>query len=81
MGDMFVNESENVLTILRGMEATNIINVINENGNFFGDTITSKYNVKPAFNIKGDLKITGGNGTMESPYELGVKNETEGKEE
>ena len=81
MGDMFINESKDVLTILRGMEATNIINVVHDNGNFFADTISSKYNVKPAFNLKYDLKITGGNGTIESPYELGVNDETKGKEE
>ena len=81
MGDMYVNESENVLTILKGMEATNIINVINENGNFFGDTISAKYNVKPAFSLKYDLTIVSGEGTMDSPYELGVNNEEKGKEE
>ena len=75
MGDMFVNEGKNEFTILRGMEATNMINVLNENGNFFADTISSKYNVRPAFYLKYDLKIKSGSGTLEDPYKLGDNNE------
>ena len=74
IGDMFVNETTNTFTLLRGMEAPNIINVINENGNIFADTISAKYNVRPAFYIKSDLEIINGKGTEEIPYELGVKN-------
>ena len=73
IGDMYVNELTNVFTILRGMEATNIINVINEDGNLFADTISSKYSVRPAFYIKSDLEIKGGKGTIDSPFEIGVK--------
>ena len=78
IGDMFVNETVNTFTLLRGMEAPNIINVINENGNIFADTISAKYSVRPAFYLKDDLEIVSGEGTIDSPYELGVKNE--GKE-
>ena len=63
------------------MEATNIINVINESGNLFADNITSKYNVRPAFYLKSDLKIVKGDGSKSSPYELGVNDEKETKEE
>ena len=78
IGDMFVNETTNTFTLLRGMEAPNIINVINENGNIFADTISAKYNVRPAFYVKAELEIKSGRGTKDNPYELGVK-EDEGK--
>jgi len=75
MGEMFVNEGSNVLTTLRGIEEDNLINVVNENGIFYADKIDSEYNVKPAFCLRYDLTIKKGNGTIQSPYELGVKNE------
>ncbi len=81
IGDMFVNETTNTLTLLRGMEASNIINVINEHGNLYADTISSKYNVRPAFYLKYDLEIKSGKGTLENPYELGVNNEQTGTNE
>ena len=37
--------------------------------------ITSKYNVRPALYLNNELKITGGNGTFDAPYELGVSDE------
>lgn len=77
IGDMYVNEVSNVFTTLRGMEASNIINVINESGNLYADQISSKYNVRAAFYLKSDLKIKSGSGTMDSPYELGVNDEKE----
>lgn len=80
LGDMYVSDVKNVFTILRGIEENKIVYVINEDGNFYGDFISSKYGVRPAFYIKGDTLIESGKGTIEEPYELGVKNESEGKE-
>ena len=78
---MYLNECSNVLTILRGFEEINLINVINEDGNIFADSIDSKYNIKPTFYLKGNLNIIKGDGSLEGPYELGVNNESqEGKE-
>ena len=54
---------------------------INENGNFFADTISAKYNVRPSFYVKYDLEITGGNGSEKEPYVFGGSNEKETKEE
>ena len=75
LGDMFVGDINNVLTLSRGIESDQIINVINKEGNFYGDFITSKYNVRPALYLNNELKITGGNGTFDAPYELGVNDE------
>ena len=57
LGDMFVGDVNNVLTLSRGIESDQIINVINK-----------------------ELKITGGSGTLDAPYELGVSDEEKGKE-
>ena len=89
LGDFYVHDEKNIFTLLRGMEANNIINVINKDGIVFGDRVSSKYNVRPAFYIKSDLIITKGKGTDDEPYELGVnngqkenkENESKGKEE
>ncbi len=79
LGDMFVNNVKNVFTLLRGIEDNKIIYVINEDGNFYGDFISSKYEIRPAFYIKKDTIILGGEGTVDEPYELGVNDEkTEG---
>ena len=75
LGDMFVGDINNVLTLSRGIESDQIINVINKEGNFYGDFITSKYNARPALYLNNELKITGGNGTFDAPYELGVSDE------
>ena len=79
MGDMFINENVNVLTMLRGIEANNIVYSINEDGSYFGDTLSAKYNVCPALYLKSDIEITGGKGIFDSPFELGVNNEKEGE--
>ena len=75
LGDMFVSDVNNVLTLSRGIESDQIINVINKDGNFYGDFITSKYNVRPVLYLNKELKITGGEGTKDAPYELGVSDE------
>ena len=75
LGDMFVGDINNVLTLSRGIESDQIINVINKEGNFYGDFITSKYNLRPALYLNNEFKITGGNGTFDAPYELGVSDE------
>lgn len=75
LGDMFVGDINNVLTLSRGIESDQIINVINKEGNFYGDFITSKYNLRPALYLNNELKITGGNCTFDAPYELGVSDE------
>lgn len=80
LGDMFVGDVNNVLTLSRGIESDQIINVINKEGNFYGDFITSKYNVRPALYLNKELKITGGSGTFDAPYELGVSDEEKGQE-
>lgn len=81
LGDMFINDTKNVLTMNRGIESSMIINVINKDGNVFGDLIASKYEVRPTMYLKGDINIVSGDGSIDSPYELGVNNEEKAKEE
>lgn len=81
LGDMFISDTKNVLTMNRGIESSMIINVINKDGNVFGDLIASKYEVRPTMYLKGDIDIVSGDGSIDSPYELGVNNEEKAKEE
>ena len=81
LGDMFISDTKNVLTMNRGIESSMIINVINKDGNVFGDLIASKYEVRPTMYLKGDIDIVSGDGSIDSPYELGVDNEEKAKEE
>lgn len=81
LGDMFISDTKNVLTMNRGIESSMIINVINKDGNVFGDLIASKYGVRPTMYLKGDIDIVSGDGSIDSPYELGVDNEEKAKEE
>lgn len=81
LGDMFISDTKNVLTMNRGIESNMIINVINKDGNVFGDLIASKYEVRPTMYLKGDINIVSGDGSIDSPYELGVNNEEKAKEE
>lgn len=81
LGDMFISDTKNVLTMNRGIESSMIINVINKDGNVFGDLIASKYEVRPTMYLKGDINIVSGDGSIDSPYELGVNNEEKAKEE
>lgn len=80
LGDMFISDTKNVLTMNRGIESNMIINVINKDGNIFGDLIASKYEVRPTMYLKGDIDIVSGDGSISSPYELGVNNEEKAKE-
>lgn len=75
--DMFITDYNDILTLSRGIESNQIINIINKDGNLYGDLITNKHRVRPVFYLNKELKITGGDGTVDSPYELGVNDEKE----
>ena len=79
LGDFYVNDYINTFTLSRGIEGNNIIEVINNDGNIYGDLITSKYNVSPSFYLNGNIEIIGGIGSELGPYELGDVNEEEAK--
>ncbi len=78
VGDFFIEGVNNVFTLLRGIEAENIIDVLNKDGNLYGDVISSKYNVRPALYLNAEAVILSGDGSEDSPYEIGVN---DGKEE
>ena len=72
LGDFFIQDIYNVFTISRGIESSKVIMVITDTGNIYSDSASSEYAVRVAFNLDNTTKITGGSGTKESPYELGV---------
>lgn len=77
LGDMFVHEYNNVFTLSRGLESSQFVNVINEEGNFYSDYNYNKYNVRPAMYLDGNLSIVSGIGSEHGPYQLGEVNEQE----
>ena len=76
LADFYVGDLNNIFTLSRGIEGSNIINVINKDGNIFADTTSSKYNVRVSFYLDSNINIESGSGNTTSPYVLGVKNET-----
>jgi len=77
LGDMYVQDINNVLTISRGIESSDVIIVITKEGNIYSDSISNEYNVRSSFYLKSDIEIKNGTGTLEDPYVLGVNNENE----
>lgn len=70
LGDFYVQEIPNILTITPGIESSTIIIVINDKSIAFGDFVATKYNVRPVIKVKNDSIITSGNGVIESPYTI-----------
>ena len=84
LGDLFIHEVTNVFTMTRGIESDIVIEVINEDGNLYGDLVNKSYGMRPAFYLSGNLLLDSGEGTIEKPYVLGGEKdveETEGTEE
>lgn len=71
ISDKFIGDVKNVFTLTRGIESDLVINVIKDNATVFADNITSKYNIRIAFNLKNNLNIKKGTGTLNNPYVLG----------
>lgn len=78
LGDMFVHEYNNIFTLSRGLESSEFVNVINEDGNFYSDYNYKEYNVRPAMYLDGNLSIISGIGSKHGPYQLGEVDEQEG---
>lgn len=75
LGDMYVQDLKNVLTISRGIESSDVIIVITKEGNIYSDSISAEYNVRSSFYLKSDMEVKEGKGTLEEPYVLGVADE------
>ena len=75
LGDMYVNDLKNVLTISRGIESYDVISVITKEGNVYSDSINTEYNVRSSFYLKSTMEVKSGDGSLDKPYVLGVANE------
>ena len=75
IGEFYNHEQNNILTTLRGLESSKLVNVINKEGHLYSDKITSKYYVRPEFYLDGKVNIKSGNGSLDNPYVLGDSNE------
>ena len=81
LGEFYIQDIYNVFTLTRGIESSKLIMVITDTGNVYSDSASSEYAVRVAFSLDNSTKITGGSGTKEAPYELGVSKDEEKEEE
>jgi len=68
--DLFVNELSNIFTLTRGIEASNLIMVINKDGHAYADYISKEYNIRPSIYLNGKLEIESGKGYANNPYKI-----------
>jgi len=80
LSELFVGEIPNTLTMTPGIGLNNIITVINDSKNAFGDSISTKYNVRPSIYLKSGLTIYEGNGSTKEPYIINNTAEISGEE-
>lgn len=71
LGELYVQDFKGIWTLTKGIESDQVMEVITSDANIYSDVVTSEYNIRAAFNLDNKLKITGGSGTLESPFELG----------
>jgi hypothetical protein len=81
LADMYVQDLNNILTISRGIESSDVVSVITKEGNVYSDSINNEYNIRSSFYLKSDMKIIEGEGSKDKPYVLGVENEDKEEKE
>lgn len=74
LGDMFIVDVKNVFLLSKGIGDTKMIDVISSEGSFYGDLVTSTYNLRPCLYLNSKLDILSGDGSEKSPFALGEKN-------
>lgn len=74
LGDMFIDEVGNVFLLSKGIGDTKMIDVISLEKSFFGDLVTSTYNLRPCLYLNNNLDIVSGDGSKKSPFVLGENN-------
>ena len=74
LGDMYINDVKNVFLLSKGIGDNKSIDVISTEGNFYGDLVTSTYNLRPCLYLKSSLDILSGDGSEKSPFVLGENN-------
>ena len=74
LGDMFVDEVENIFLLSKGIGDTKMIDVISPEKNLFGDLVTSTYNLRPCLYLNSNLDIISGDGSEKSPFVVGENN-------
>lgn len=74
LGDMYIEEVKNIFLLSKGIGDNKMIDVISPEGSFFGDLVTSTYNIRPCLYLNSNLDIISGDGSEKSPFVLGVNN-------
>lgn len=71
VGDLYINQYNNIFLSTRPYGDINIIYTINDNGNFFTDYVTNEQKIRPVIYLKR-TNIKSGDGTFKTPYQLVV---------
>lgn len=74
LGDMYIDEVENIFLLSKGIGDTKMIDVISPEKNLFGDLVTSTYNLRPCLYLNSNLDIISGDGSEKSPFVVGENN-------
>lgn len=74
LGDLYINEVENIFLLSKGVGDNKMIDVISPEGSFFGDLVTSTYNLRPCLYLNDNLDIISGDGSENDPFVLGESN-------
>ena len=74
LGDMYIDEVENIFLLSKGIGDAKMIDVISPEKNLFGDLVTSTYNLRPCLYLNSNLDIISGDGSEKSPFVVGENN-------
>lgn len=74
LGDMYIDEVENIFLLSKGIGDAKMIDVISPEKNLFSDLVTSTYNLRPCLYLNSNLDIISGDGSEKSPFVVGENN-------
>ncbi len=70
VGELFINDLDDTFLITKTDDIFDTFYLSKINGNLDTDIYTSSLKVRPSLYLDSELKISAGNGTADSPYEL-----------
>lgn len=71
VGDFYINDYQNYYLLNRNNGEDLTVYKINDGNKLYADLITTEAFVRPALVLRGDIVITSGDGTKNSPYIIG----------
>lgn len=69
IGDLFINDVKNTLTLTTASRGLTIYKVID--GRFYADDYKNEFEIRPTLYLDGKIEIKSGHGTLDNPYQVG----------